>query len=245
MARTATIAPAPGAAGTPAAPGAPVPPNECAPADRHVNAPAPARPRVPTITVGLRPHPSTRRPTATDAEPAASPAGRVLATMSAAPDGSAWFEFRLEDCRPGALRIPPAAPAGAADALWRHTCFEVFLGVPDEPGYREFNFSPSGQWAVYDFRAWRERNADFRPGAEPQLECTVRDDGLVLQAHVPAAALPKVPPGTELEVGLATVLERSDGELEYWAVQHVAAQPDFHARSTFVLMLKTLAHEAG
>jgi len=26
----------------------------------------------------------------------------------------------------------------------------------DGPGYREFNFSPSGEWAVYAFRSYRE-----------------------------------------------------------------------------------------
>lgn len=236
MARTATIAPAPGAASTPDSSG-PASPTECAPADRHVNAPAPARPRVPTITVGLRPHPSTPR----RADAGAPQAGRVLATMCVGADGSAWFEFRVEEVREE-LRIPPPAPAGAADGLWQHTCFEAFIGVPGEPGYREFNFSPSGQWAVYDFRAWRERDPAFVPGAAPQLRVEPRADGLLLEAQVPAGLLPRVPPGTELEVGLAAVLERGDGALEYWAVQHVAAQPDFHARSTFVLMLKTLAH---
>lgn len=203
--------------------------------------PANAPPRVPTITVGLRPHPFS--PDA--ATPGSGPVGRVLATMYAPAEGGAVFEFRLEDCRVDALKIPAAQPPGPADGLWRHTCFEAFLGIPGEDGYREFNFSPSGQWAAYAFRAWRERIADFRAGAEPQLRCARRDDGLTLTAHVPPALLPAVPAGTELPVGLAAVIERANGQHEYWAVRHVAAQPDFHARETFALRLTTAHRDAG
>ena len=206
-----------------------------------VSLPTPERPRVPTITVGLRPHPASPPfQAATDSTPAiVSPVGMLLATMYAAPDGSAVFEFRLEDSPLGKLRIPAPTEPGPADALWKHTCFEVFIGVKGEPAYREFNFSPSGQWAIYDFRAWRERNDDFRVVAAPQLRFEQDGKDAWLEARVPGTALPTVPAGTELEIGLAAVIERDDGELEYWAVQHSVAQPDFHARNTFVLMLKT------
>lgn len=160
--------------------------------------------------------------------------------MQADPDGSATFEFRLEDCRMSRIRLPAPMPPGAADGLWKHSCFEVFVAVPGEPGYREYNFSPSGQWAIYAFRGWRERIAGFTVAAAPEIEVHAVDRGLRLRARVPAAALPRVPPGSALQIGLAAVIERSDGQLEYWAVRHAAAQPDFHARDTFVLMLTTV-----
>ncbi|MFT3760557.1 DOMON-like domain-containing protein [Thauera sp.] len=200
--------------------------------------PTPERPRVPTITIGLRPHSSTAPATSVDHTP---PVGMLLATMYAPPEGGAVFEFKLEDSRLGALRIPPATAPGAADELWKHTCFEAFVGVQGEPGYREFNFSPSGQWAIYDFSAPRERDTGWHTEAEPQLRFEQDGDAAWLEARVPAAALPAVPPGTDLEIGLAAVIERSDGELEYWAVSHPAPQPDFHARNGFVLTLKTWA----
>ena len=28
------------------------------------------------------------------------------------------------------------------DGLWRHTCFEAFVGIPGAEPYYEFNFSP-------------------------------------------------------------------------------------------------------
>ena len=132
----------------------------------------------------------------------------------------------------------------SAFELWKHTCFEVFLGVPGEPGYREYNFSPSGQWAVYGFRAWRERIEDYVPAAAPEILFSQADDGLVLEARVPAELMPVVPAGSDLQVSLAAVVERKDGTLEYWALRHAAAQADFHARDTFVLTLATATHKA-
>ncbi len=221
----------------PAAPGLPASPSFPA---HIVTQPLTERPRVPIITVGLRPH-----PTSTDAEaPGQGPVGRLLATLFALPEGGAVFEFRLEESRVGRLAIPAPAAPGPADELWKHTCFEVFLGVPGEPGYREYNFSPSGQWAVYGFRAWRERIEDYVPAAKPEVLFSQADDGLVLEARVPAELLPVVPAGSDLQVSLAAVIERKDGALEYWALRHVAAQPDFHARDTFVLTLATATHQA-
>jgi len=165
----------------------------------------------------------------------------LLATMYAAPDGTAVFEFKLEDTALDGLRIPPPVKPGPANELWKHTCFEVFIGIKGESAYREFNFSPSGQWAVFDFRAERERNDDFHLAAAPQLRFEHDGKEAWLEARLPAAALPTVAPGTEFELSLAAVIERADGELEYWAVQHSLGEPDFHARNTFVLMFKTWA----
>lgn len=205
-----------------------------------MTSPRPGRPRVPSITVGLRPHPAS--PDAST--PGAGPVGRLLATMFAPPEGGAVFEFRVDESRLGRLAIPALQPPGPADGLWQHTCFEAFLGVPGEAQYREYNFSPSGQWAVYAFRAWRERDADFSPATAPEITCTQESGTLVLEAYVPPELLPTVPPGTDLQVSLAAVIERKDGQLEYWALRHVAAQPDFHARDTFVLTLATAARRA-
>ncbi len=210
-----------------------------------MTSPRPERPRVPIITVGLRPHPTS--PDA--ATPGTGPVGRLLATMFSPPEGGAAFEFRLEDSRLGKLAIPATVPAAQAssptDGLWQHTCFEVFLGVPGEPQYREYNFSPSGQWACYAFRAWRERIEDFTPTPAPEITCSGQDGTLVLEAYVPPELLPTVPAGSDLQVNLAAVIERKDGQFEYWTLRHVAAQPDFHARDTFVLTLATAARKAG
>ena len=49
------------------------------------------------------------------------------------------------------LRIPAPRAARVVERLWQHTCCEIFIAPRGAPGYREFNLSPSGEWAAYDF----------------------------------------------------------------------------------------------
>jgi hypothetical protein len=140
-------------------------------------------------------------------------------------DGPGWLlRYRLEG-DVGALAIPSPA-AGAADGLWRHTCLEVFVQDGDGPGYQEFNFSPSGQWAVYRFSGERQRSpGDMLPAARPAITTERSADSLVLQAWLPRALLPTQPTA----VGLTAVVETLDGQLSHWALQHpLVHRPDFH-----------------
>jgi hypothetical protein len=146
------------------------------------------------------------------------------------------------DCDARALRLPGARAAEAADELWRHTCCELFVGAAGDAAYREFNCSPSGQWASYWFSAYRMRGASRQnliPPA-PHIEFAWSAEGWTLQAHLAAAALPEAAAG-QIELGVAVVLEAADGSLSYWAPRHAAAHPDFHMRESFVLRLSDLA----
>ncbi len=190
--------------------------------------PFPDRPPAPTITVGLRPHPTTGETPVS----AARVSARVL------DDGGFAFDFRLE-ADTSKLRIPAPQPSGPADELWQHTCFEVFIGAPGEPAYREFNLSPSGQWAAYPFAACRERDEAADAGPPPRISCSQTAGGLALEAVVPAEALPACAPGTDLQVGVCAVVEADDGTLSYWALHHPAPAPDFHHRDSFAMVLTT------
>ncbi|MGB4063886.1 MAG: DOMON-like domain-containing protein [Azonexus sp.] len=132
------------------------------------------------------------------------------------------------------IRLPALQPAGPADCLWQHTCCEAFV-MEDGVCYREFNFSPSGQWAAYRFTGYRERDEAFAPKAKPQLSFTPLTDGFELRAMIPSALLP---PGKALQLGLTAIIEAADGSKSYWALAHCAAQPDFHVRQSFALTLK-------
>ena len=68
-------------------------------------------------------------------------------------DGGLAFRYSLTGDLE-ALRIPAQARAERADGLWRHTCFEAFIGG-DGAAYREFNISPAGHWQAYDFTDYR------------------------------------------------------------------------------------------
>lgn len=182
---------------------------------------APASPLLATRAAPLACHPST--PTA---------AVRAIdVALAWRADGGLALEYTLTG-DPRRIVLPAPTAAAPADGLWVHTCAEAFLGVADEAGYREFNFSPSTQWAIYAFSGYRERAPlPVRP-APPRIVVTQRPDAVVLAALVPAEMLPA---GARLRLGLSVVVEDADGGLSYWALRHPAAHPDFHHRDAFAL----------
>lgn len=146
--------------------------------------------------------------------------------------GGLSLSYRIR-CLPEAIRIPAPLPSGPAEGLWQNTCCEAFVTEVGE-GYREFNFSPSGQWAAYRFTSYRERDAAFAADAAPQISFNLLADGFELHATLPAALLPS---GKAPQLGLTTVIEAAAGNKSYWALAHCATQPDFHLRQSFALTL--------
>lgn len=147
--------------------------------------------------------------------------------------GALVLSYRVQG-DPAGLRIPAPMPPGQADGLWQHTCLEAFVAAVDAEEYREFNLAPSGLWANYRFTACRERDTAFRPAAAPQISFEQRADGFSLSATLAPEFLPT---GRALALGLSAVIEAADGSRSYWALAHCAAQPDFHLRQSFVLIL--------
>lgn len=136
-----------------------------------------------------------------------------------------WLHYRIEG-PVDALTIPAPQTPGPADGLWRHTCFEAFVQDGDGPGYREFNLSPSGLWAVYRFATERARVAGDTPQViGPSIEVHTKAEVLQLRAWIPRSLLPTAPG----RVGLTAVIESTAGQLSYWALRHPHAdRPDFH-----------------
>ncbi|AOF86084.1 hypothetical protein BSY239_1565 [Hydrogenophaga sp. RAC07] len=125
------------------------------------------------------------------------------------------------------LRIPSATTPGQADGLWQHTCLEAFVAAEGDAAYREFNFSPSGQWAGYRFAGERQRDTSPAPDLPaPAMQFAITPTCLTLDVHLPLAALPS--PAQHLALALCAVIEEHDGRLSYWALQHPQARPDFH-----------------
>lgn len=139
-----------------------------------------------------------------------------------------------------ALSVPAPTSPGAADGLWQHTCFEAFVAIAGEAAYREFNFSPSGQWAAYLFCGERVRDTTAEASRlpfEPLMEVRRESHALVLQVWLARSALPVPQAGQTLQLGLSAVVEDPRGRLSYWALKHPAAQPDFHHRGGLALSL--------
>jgi len=154
--------------------------------------------------------------------------------VSPAEEGGLSLAYRLEG-RPEGLCIPSPGRSGPADGLWEHTCFEAFVAADDGPAYREFNFSPSGQWAVYAFSDYRQRDHAFQPAAVPEIVLHPAAGGLELDVVLPPSLLPPAPPGSVLRLGLTAVVEAADGGKTYWALAHPGPRPDFHLRAAFLL----------
>ncbi len=165
--------------------------------------------------------------------------------------GDLLLHYRLHGASRLALPLP--ATPGPADGLWQHTCCEAFVAAVDGSTYREFNFSPSGQWAVYDFAAYRQRRPDGQASAAPAITCQQVGETLHLTATVPAALLPAgtarlgVTVVAEARPATNSLAETSDttiaidaktgGSTSYWALAHAGERPDFHLAASFTLPL--------
>jgi hypothetical protein len=180
-------------------------------------------------TVALLCHPNTPCPALTG----------IDVSVAVQADGSLRLDYRLSG-RLAALTIPPEQTPTAADDLWQHTCCEAFVARPGSPAYREFNLSPSRQWAAYRFSDYRQRS-DWAVPAAPRIAVTQEDGQLHLHAVLPATLLPEHQPGAlqqpALQLALSCVIAAADGSRSYWALAHPPGQPDFHQRSNFTLNL--------
>lgn len=142
-----------------------------------------------------------------------------------------------------AIRIPARRAAGFADNLWRHTCCEAFIKRAGDLAYYEYNFAPSGEWAVYAFRAERERapTSTNRDELRPHVTVCHGDAQLDLDAVIPLQRL-GLAPTDRPALALSAVIEASDGTLSYWALHHPLDKPDFHHPDAFVLELDEVRH---
>ena len=133
------------------------------------------------------------------------------------------------------VRVPPASGGKQADALWKHTCFEAFVAAADAPGYHEFNFSPSRDWAIYRFSAYRQGMSRAEMGGAPEISVRRRDGGLELESAVRLGHLADLRDARHLRVAMAAVIEDDAGGLSYWGLRHAPGKPDFHHPNGFAL----------
>jgi hypothetical protein len=127
------------------------------------------------------------------------------------------------------------------DELWQATCLELFLALPGQEGYWEFNLSPSGDWNVYRLDGYRQglrpdpawsalplTRHDPAPSAGPAARLELR-----LRSSLP----PELAAAAELEAAVTAVLQLQNGSCSTWALRHPGEEADFHRRDGFVLRL--------
>jgi hypothetical protein len=160
----------------------------------------------------------------------------IDAQFRVADSGTGLFRYVLR-ADISRVRIPPAQSAQRADDLWKHTCFEAFIGAPGAAGYYELNFAPSGRWAVYRFDAYREGMSSPDVAVPPEISVRRFADRLEVDAALRLGNLTALQGTSRLRVGLSAVVEEQNGTLSYWALKHGAGKADFHSPDGFVLEL--------
>ncbi len=174
----------------------------------------------------LKPHPSS----------AASPVTELAVTITRQSPAQLALDYRLVG-NLSLLRMPEPRPPVRADGLWRHSCFEAFIGHMPATHYWEYNFSPSGAWAAYHFTAYREGMAPLLKGSPPVTRAHIGRDGFEFSVLLDLGWLARSPDSVGLRLGISAVIEDRDRVLSYWALEHPSEKPDFHHPGGLVVAL--------
>jgi hypothetical protein len=129
-------------------------------------------------------------------------------------------------CESGLLE--PAFPAASLEptfkeGLWEQTCLEVFEFDEKSQRYVEWNFSPSGDWACFVFTDYRQRDAKAMR-LEPLTWSWSKDNKVrTLTMELPVAFKTS-------KLQFTAVIDWGAKGLDYYALKHQSAKPDFHTR---------------
>ena len=138
----------------------------------------------------------------------------------------------------GRVRVSGPGAGHRSDGLWQHTCFEAFVAAPGAADYYEFNFSPTLDWAAYQFTDYRNGMAPANLTQAPGLQVRRSPEQLELMATMHLAGLAALRDAPVLHLALAAVIEDHRGRLSYWALEHPVGKPDFHHPDGFTIELR-------
>lgn len=134
----------------------------------------------------------------------------------------------------GSRALPArAATPARKDGLWKETCFELFLGLEGSDQYWEFNFSPSGDWNVYSFEAYRQGMQEEQAFASLPFSVQSHPDSLNLSVELDLEKI--ILRDHVLKAGISAVVRSAGGDCTYWALAHPGTQPDFHRKDGFIV----------
>jgi hypothetical protein len=131
------------------------------------------------------------------------------------------------------IRLPAVTKLVRSDELWRHTCFEAFIGAFEGSAYYEFNFAPSTRWAAYRFTGYRNGMVVAPEIGAPEIDMQSSPDRYTLRATLALGCLSALPHDAPWRLGLSVVIEEMSGRLSYWALAHPPGPPDFHHADCF------------
>lgn len=142
------------------------------------------------------------------------------------------LQLRLRDPEQLVHNPPPAAAIERRHGLWESTCFEAFFSQPGAEHYWELNLAPNGHWNAY-------RLSGYRTGLQPETAITALPYSLqrspeLLELRLSLNLEALLPPRSELELSITSVLNCSSTGCSYWAVRHSGSDADFHRRDSFL-----------
>lgn len=121
------------------------------------------------------------------------------------------------------------------DRLWESTCLELFLQCGESESYREFNFSPSGDWNVYFFKSYREGMAEDSAFAGLPFSVLNQPERLCVRVDINLNKF--TGSNLFLKAGVSAVVKTVDDRMFYWALAHPSDAPDFHHPKAFIINL--------
>lgn len=155
-----------------------------------------------------------------------SPQGFQTEFQAKIKNGALDFEFRVIGPI-NELEIPKfSAESTFKDRLWTGTCFEIFLKRADLDSYQEWNFSPSGDWAFYEFLKYRthSQKAVKLPSLAPG-KFQASAISFIYKNRIPLQEADSFHP--------CVILKKKDGSLLFWASEIQVSKPDFHLSSLY------------
>ncbi|CAN5627422.1 hypothetical protein BH10BDE1_BH10BDE1_09940 [soil metagenome] len=148
--------------------------------------------------------------------------------------------FEIDGSRNVAWPADSAVAGGERrDELWKQTCLECFVRGSENihgKSYREWNFSPSGDWAAYSFESYRAGMSKPNVVA-PSIERIELIEKMRFEIDLELDEVSAI--GAPLLALSAVVVEKDEAAPFYWALTHVGAKPDFHLRESFTLELES------
>ena len=145
------------------------------------------------------------------------------------------IEFQLTGNLSTLVWPPTVESSTRQDNLWETTCFEFFFAEPNSKNYWEVNLSPSGHWNVYGFKDYRQGMQPEKAIASLNIKSNFSENKATLTCSIPIDGLGLSQ--KNLDISITSVLALEDGSISYWAVDHVAAEADFHQRESFQLQV--------
>lgn len=147
------------------------------------------------------------------------PISNITATIEETDEGCRAKFVLMGDIN--SIKLPDLTLPKRRDFLWKTTCFEIFWQKEGETAYKEFNISPSLEWACYEFETFRKNSKDGL--------ASVAIDRSSKQSELEISCLISSPLSTPARVALNAIVEDLDSNIQFWALAFPPGKAEFHS----------------